>query len=194
MATQTLSITSNADDGSWSDTNTWNATDGYVGLNWYAGFSFVATSAIPAGSTVNDCRFRAYRTAEDSGTGTATVAIENADPTGNTAWSSGHSPETATMYTGASTAAVNWIDYQSRYVFGASDDLPLNLTSQLQSLVDDHGGIAVGERINIRVAGGPTYFFDLMNVEEANDPSLFIDWTPGASGGFLNRNFWWDNL
>lgn len=197
MATQTLTIVNTLDDG-FQQSGAFTTSSSYMGAtesDVCFGASFLATSAITAGSTVNSAYFRCYHAATDSGTGPALIGVENADPTSNTRFSSGHLPLSATIYTAVSSGSTNWIDRQNRYLFGSGDDLPSAITSAIQSLVTDYGGIAVGERINIRVSGTGGWYADVHDhTGGSNLAQLFIDWTPGSSGGFLNRNFWWDNL
>jgi hypothetical protein len=186
MANQTLTITDTADDVLY------NGTFYTQYLQWgdgnWGGASFVTTAQIPAGSTIDVAYFRCYLTGTNTGRGTATLGVEQANPGTNTRFSSGtHPVHTATTYTGVTSVYGYWIDVDNAYAFGPSDGLPLSLASQIQSLLDEFGTINVGGRINIKITGSNPDASNYCRAEDysdgANHAQLYIEWTPGVASG-----------
>ncbi len=187
---QTLTIVDTLDDG-YQDGSSFNTGLVYFGNTNPGGFSFLATAQITAGSTINSVYIRGFRVADDSGNSAAIIAVENAAPATNTRFSASHLPDAATVFTANNSSAVNWIDYRNQYVFGSGDSLPVNIGSQIQSLLDTYGTINVGHRINVRITATAASYANMQDSEDGtSDPQLIIDWTAGAvSTRFFHRRF-----
>jgi hypothetical protein len=183
MASQTLSIVNNLDDG-YESGGSWNASQIFFGGSDAGGFSFLLTSQIDAGSTVDSAYFRAYRLATESGGGSPVVSVENADPATVPRFSATHMPLSQSYYSVATGASINWVDYRNQYVLGPGDALELAITAAIQSLVTDYGQLNVGDRINISLTG-TGYFANVedLNAAGGHPAQLVINWTAGGGGG-----------
>ena len=181
MPSQTITLSSDTNDGygagSWD-----SSAPNYLAANEDTGWSFAVTTQIPAGATISKAYLRINTNTTYSGSLISTLQVENADPATNTIWSGSHVAQGATCYTGATSASWNCTDYQNAWMFGESDSLPLNLSADVQSLVDNFGAIEVGHIINVRhssTGSGP--FIEIESAGETNSPALYIEWT-AASG------------
>jgi hypothetical protein len=181
MATQTLTITNDTNDGygagSWD-----SSAPNYLSVNEKCGWSFSVTSQITSGSTITKAYLRCNTNAVFTGTLTSTIAAENADPATNTVWSGSHLADGATMLTGATTASWNCVDFQNVWMFGEADNRPADITADIQSLVNSFGAIEIGHIINIRHAatGAGGAYSEIESGGGTNQPELYIEWTPGA--------------
>lgn len=188
MANQTITLTDDADDGYTNTAGTVfdNTAPNYVDSNPGSGWSFPVVTQIPAGSTIDKCYMRVNTNTTGSGSMTSTLKIENADPATNTAFATTtHMPAAGTFFTGATSAGWNQVDYNNVWIFGEADSLPLNLTADMQALLDAFGTIEVGERINIRhTSPGSSLYKEIESAGGTNQPQLYIEWTPpaGSSG------------
>lgn len=185
MPNQTIVVADTANDGTesggWFTTGFANIN--YVGGTDYIGFSFVLTTSIPAGSTILPSYLRCPGGSDVSGSSTVEIGFEDVDPGTNTVWSGTHLPAGATVVTAAQQVGpVTWA--ADTAYFGLGDAQATNLAAQIQELVDTFGGIASGERVNIRLrhVSGTGYLGvdDLSAPDEAFAVQLFIDWSETA--------------
>ena len=189
MPTQTLTIAATGNDGYQDSGTTFDTTPAVGAIYVFGptipenlGASFPVTTAVPAGSTINDCRFRVSNNGgDDGGASVVNPQMQNIDPTSAAVWSNSNLPSGATAVSAHNTASLTWAE---NFYFGASDTSPVQFASDLQTVIDAGGGIAVGERVNFFVewvsgTGFPS-FRDL-DATGTSDMQLFIDWTEGGA-------------
>lgn len=188
MANQTLTIVDTLDDGYQNTGSNFDSGTCYIAEAANpGGVSFVLTSEIPAGSTVSKTYIKLYCGTPRSGTGvTADFKFENADPATNTRWSNSHLPIGATYLTTISSISFN-MGSASGFHFHEADTggLATNLSAAVQSLVNTYGTLAVGDRINIclETAAGAYLNIEDYGAAGTNHAELYIEWTPGGTGG-----------
>lgn len=191
MPTQTLNITANGNDVFWYSASTVDVSGlgGRIYISSFpeaAGFSFIATTQIPAGSTI-DSAYLSISTAgtENTGTQTVAIAVEDADPTTNTVFvNPGHTPQAAAFYTAASSGSIAMANSSTR--FGNGQTGATNIAAAIQALLDEYGTIAIGERINLtarNTAGSGVLAMVDYSVSSTSAASLAITWTEGGGGG-----------
>lgn len=189
MANQTISITDTLDDG-YSDAP-WTVTPPqYFSSFGSSGWTFRLATQITAGSTITKAYARFWRLSTfGGGTQTARLRIENADPATNTRWSGSHLTTGATFLTG--DEGESGIVYASdQYVFGEGDLYPIDLTADVQALVDSYGTLNVGDIINVAYddpASGGGYAEVEDSATGTHPPQFFIEWTAGAAPAVSSR-------
>jgi hypothetical protein len=150
----------------------------------HIGLSFPIVTEIPSGSTINKAYVSLYTDGYSGGTCVFKCLVENSDPATAAVWGSSHLPS------GGSWVATN--SNQSRafsvdtWYFGESETHPINLNSDVGTLLSTYGTLSVGDRINIAYiwqSGGYTAFVDYNKPDySAYRAKLYIDWTASAGG------------
>jgi hypothetical protein len=188
VANQTLTITDSLDDGLEDSGNNWSTT-GPSDLSSDSaasrkGWTFRLTSQIPSGATISKCYVRIYKLSTNSASFPWKHQIQNSNPNTNTRWSATNKPSAATLLTGAASSGdCIWAAANNAYWFGEVDQVYLNLTSDMQALVNSYGTLNVDAVVNVagsdpNVTGNYTL---CESSSDTNKPTMYIEWTGGAA-------------